>query len=696
MAQVTSRPGPIGDVTCVAGETFCISGHSGQVRRGSEQGLYIRDLRVLNHLTVRLDDHEPLVLSGHTVGGNAARFTACRSPGADHEPDPTLLLDRRRVVSTSLWEALSLRNFGTTALTVDLEVEVDCDFASVFEVKHARPSRQARCEATGRDLRFRRGERSTIVRLGRAPDDVDERHGLWRWRITLEPRGEWIVDLQVGFEDPLGSAWPRRTWDDAGPEPQPPSLAWQQPRVTCSEADLPELVEQSVADLASLLVEDPEAPGDHFFAAGSPWYHTLFGRDALWSATMALPLGLEVARGTLRALARRQGRRHDPETEEAPGKIIHEIRHGGLDEPGALPPSYWGTLDATPLFVTLVHESWCWGLADDEVAALLPAVEAALAWMERDGDADDDGFLEYRQSGQRGLANQGWKDSVDGVQFADGTLAAPPIALSEVQGYAHEAALRGAALLEHFGRPDAGRWRAWAAALKTRFRQAFWIDDDDGGHPAVALDGRKQRVDSLASNIGHLPGTGLLSPGDCAAVARHLTRPDMASGWGLRTLTASSPRFNPLSYHGGSVWPHDTAIAVWGLALRQEAEVATGLLRGLVEVAPGFRSRLPELFGGFARDEAPEPVPYPAACRPQAWAAAGALLLLRTCLGLHADLPQHRVRLDPLWPPPFRSLEVTDLPIGGGRLSVLIDRDHGIEAELTDRSLTLEVADVVR
>ncbi|MFO8076971.1 MAG: hypothetical protein R6T85_12720, partial [Egibacteraceae bacterium] len=440
------------------------------------------------------------------------------------------------------------------------------------------------------------------------------------------------------------------------------------------------------------LVEDPEAPGDHFFAAGSPWYLTLFGRDALWSATMALPLGLEVARGTLRALARRQGRAHDPETEEAPGKIIHEIRHGGLVEPGALPPSYWGTLDATPLFVTLVHESWCWGLADAEVAALLPAVEAALAWMERDGDADDDGFLEYRQTGQRGLANQGWKDSVDGVQFADGTLAAPPIALSEVQGYAHEAALRGAALLDHFDRPGAGRWREWAAALKTRFRSSFWIDDDDGGYPAVALDGRKQRVDSLASNIGHLPGTGLLSPGDCAAVARHLARPDMASGWGLRTLTAYSPRFNPLSYHGGSVWPHDTAIAAANLAASGQGEAASMLARSLVEVASHFDMRLPELFGGEQRRRRLEPLPYPAACRPQAWAASAVLLLLRTALGIHPDLPHDRLALSPLWPPPYRRLTVEGLRLGDGALSVTVDAEEGVTVHESPPGVRVEVA----
>jgi glycogen debranching enzyme len=676
--QVLVQPGPIGDVTCVAAETICVSGHSGQIRRGSEQGVYIRDTRAVNHLVVELEDAEPLVLRGHTVGGNAARFTACRSTRPREQPDPTVLLDRRRVVSSSLRESLLLRNLGVEPLEFPVAVEVDCDFAYIFDVKHGHPSRQARCEEVGGALRFVRGAQSTTVRPDLRPDDIDERQGKLRWQVALAPGATWSMVLDVGFADAQGEVWPTRGWTDAGLEPTGPTAAWDGLVLRCSDGDVVAIAEQSVADLASLLVADPDAPEDHFFAAGSPWYLTLFGRDSLWAATMALPLGLDVPRGTLRALARRQGTVRDPDTEEAPGKIIHEVRHGGLTHHSVLPPLYYGTMDATPLFVNLLHEAWRWGLDEDEVHRLLPTAEAALGWLASDADPDGDGFLEYKMSGKRGLANQGWKDSMDGVQFADGRLAKPPIALCEVQGYAHEAACRGAELLEHFGRPGADRWRSWAADLRERFRAAFWVAHPDGDYPAIALDGQKRRVDSITSNMGHLPATGILDPDECALVARRLAGPDMASGWGLRTLTTGSPRFNPLSYHGGSVWPHDTAIAVSNLAATGHEPEARQLLCDLLDAARHFQLRLPELFAGEERRRGLEPLPYPAACRPQAWAAGSALLLLRAALGVHPDLPRGRLVLRPLWPPPFGHLVVEDVPLGSGRLGVQVDADRGM------------------
>ena len=670
--------GPIGAITCLSGETFCISGHSGQIRRGSEQGLYVRDTRALNHLSVHLSGAEPLVLSGHGVGGNAARFTACRSNRPADEPDPTLLMDRRRVVSDALAESFRLHNLGTKALVCAVTIEADADFAYIFDVKHARPTRSARCEEFEGGLRFARGEQTTVVRPAPPPDDIDERHGRMTWHLVLQPREERVLSLQVGFDDHGVVSWPTSTWREVGAQPAAPPITWGAPSVVCSDTDFEGLVAQSVTDLASLLIEDPEGPGEHLFAAGSPWYLTLFGRDSIWSAYMALPLGLEVAHGTLRALARRQGCKYDAETEEAPGKIIHEVRHGALTARGDLPPNYYGTMDATPLFVMLVHEAWKWGLTERDVAALLPAVEAALQWITTDADTDGDGFLEYRRTGTQGLDNQGWKDSIDGVQFADGRLASPPIALCEVQGYAHDAALRGAELLDHHDRRGADEWRVWAAEMQERFRARFWVGHGKDRYPAVALDGAKQLADSVASNMGHLLATGLLNAEECALVAERLGQPSLASGWGLRTLSSAAPRFNPLSYHGGSIWPHDTAIAVAGLARVGAVAQATQLMRGLVAAAPHFSQRLPELFAGEQRRPGLEPLPYPAACRPQAWAAGSALLMLRAALGLYPDLPHGRLVVRPLWPPPFQRLEVHDMPLGGGSLGIEVDSELGV------------------
>jgi glycogen debranching enzyme len=382
---------------------------------------------------------------------------------------------------------------------------------------------------------------------------------------------------------------------------------------------------------------------------------------------------VDLAGGTLRTLARRQGRRHDPATEEQPGKILHEIRRGALTERGDLPPCYYGSVDATPLFVVLAHEAWSWGLPTDQVEALLPNVEAALTWIAEHGDADGDGFLEHTRPEGRGLTNQGWKDSRDGIRFADGRIAEAPMALSEVQGYAFAAAVRGADLLEAYGRPGVRRWRAWAAALRERFRDRFWIDHPDGPYPAVALDGDKRRVDSVASNMGHLLFTGILDDDEAALVAARLTSPALNSGWGLRTLSADNGGYNPLSYHCGSVWPHDTAIAAWGLARHGQSDACAALLRGLVRAAPSFDYQLPELLSGVAASRSPVPVPYPAACRPQAWAAGGAPLLVRALLGAEGHVPDGQVTLHPLAPAPFERLSIDRLPLAGGHVDLRLD-----------------------
>lgn len=397
---------------------------------------------------------------------------------------------------------------------------------------------------------------------------------------------------------------------------------------------------------------------------------------------MLLPLGTDLAAGTLRTLAARQGTRHDPRTAEQPGKILHELRPGAMDlgDGSVIPPVYYGTVDATALWVCLLHDAWRWGMAAQEVEALLPAMEAALEWMIADGDADGDGFLEYLDVSGTGLANQGWKDSGDSVQWRDGTLATGPIALCEVQAYAHEAALDGAALLEAFGRPGAAQWRRWAAELSERFRARFWVQDERGPYPAIALDADKRPVDSLTSNIGHLLGTGLLTEQEEDLVAARLVGPDLDSGYGLRTLAQGSEGYWPLRYHGGSVWTHDTAIALAGLTRTGHREEAARFVEGLLAAAADQDYRLPELHSGDARGAVPSVVPYPAACRPQAWSAASAVVLLMSVLGLDPDVPAGALRVRPAVPSPVGGLEVSGLRVAGGTLSVSIGPDGEVRA----------------
>ena len=435
---------------------------------------------------------------------------------------------------------------------------------------------------------------------------------------------------------------------------------------------------------------EPGHPEDTFLGAGVPWFLTLFGRDSLWAARMLLPFGTDLARGTLRVLARRQGRRLDSASGEAPGKIMHELRYESLFglTAEAAPVVYYGTIDATLLWIDLLHEAWRWGLPEAEVAALLPHLQAALGWLADHADPDGDGFLEYIDD-SRGLANQGWKDSVDAVRFRDGQRARPPIALCEVQGYAYQAAIAGAELLDAFGLPDGDRWREYAAALAQRFRERFWVDGPDGPYPALALDGDKRPVDALASNIGHLLGTGLLSAEESALVARHLASPAMAGGYGLRTMAADSGGYNPLSYHCGSIWPHDTAIAIARLARAGHGAAAAVLADGLLSAAETFGYQLPELYGGDDRTVWGRPVPYPAACHPQAWSAAASVAILQAAIGVYPDVPRGTVHLRPLPGAPLGAIDLQGLRIAGTDVTASVPRDG--RASLTGLPASLRV-----
>lgn len=495
----------------------------------------------------------------------------------------------------------------------------------------------------------------------RSPDGLVE----FRWSLAVPARGTATVDWRYTASDDRAVV---RGVD----EPVP----WSIPTVSSGDERLERWVAQAVDDLDSLRLSTVKDPGLQFLAAGAPWFLTLFGRDSIWVARFMLPLGTELAADTLRVLAGLQGTHSVAETAEQPGKIMHEMRRDAFgigDDDTVLPPLYYGTVDATALWVCLLHDAWRWGLPDIDVRELLPHLEKALEWMRDHGDADGDGLLEYIDETGRGLANQGWKDSGDSVQWRDGSLADGPIALCEVQAYAFEAAMHGADLLEHFGEGDPAAWRDWAGALRAKFHESFWIDDVDGAYPAIALDAAKRPVDSVTSNIGHLLGTGLLDDRQSALVARRLVSPQLSSGYGLRTMSTDSAGYWPLSYHGGTVWTHDTAIAIAGLARDHFRDEADELIRGLLAAASGFDYRLPELHSGDSSAGVTVPVPYPAACRPQAWSAASAVSVLSSILGL--DPNAQGGELGVIGSAVVGSLSVDGLQFGGATGNVSLGPD---------------------
>ncbi|HEX5495935.1 MAG TPA: glycogen debranching N-terminal domain-containing protein [Mycobacteriales bacterium] len=680
-------------VCCVRAPTVALSGRDGQLRPDGAQGVVHGDIRVLSRAELTVGGVEPEPVAGGTDAGATARFSAVARSLGDPGADPTVRIDRIRAVRPGLvTEEIWLTSGALTPVDTEVVLTVAADLAPIEEIKSgaSRPAVPVRVDPVTGAVRWRSG--AVAVELTGTDATVEPVAGgqaaRLRWPVRLAGPGRRALCWRLGVADPAAVV--------AGVTGEPP---WSRPAVVADDHRLAALLARALDDLAGLRLVTPDAPGDVFLGAGAPWFLTLFGRDSLWAARMLLPLGTSLAGGTLRALAARQGRAVDPATGEEPGKIPHELRRApsvhpmGRDAPHdpvmRLPPLYYGTVDATPLWVCLLHDAWRWGMPETEVAALLPHAEAALAWMADHGDADGDGLLEYVDRSGRGLANQGWKDSGDSIRFADGSRATAPVALCEVQGYAHQAALAGARLLEAFDRPGADRWGQWAADLAGVFRERFWVADADGPFPALALDGAKRPVDSLTSNIGHLLGTGLLDDAETELVARRVVGPDLDTGYGLRTMSARAAAYWPLSYHCGSVWPHDTAIVLLGLVRTGHAERAGSLAAGLLRSGAAFGYRLPELFAGDSREQAPRPVPYPAACRPQAWSAASAVVVLTALLGLTADVPDGRVGLSPIRPGPVGALRVDGLRVGEELLRVSVDRD-GRVTEAAAGPLTVE------
>jgi glycogen debranching enzyme len=671
-----------GTVTLVEGSAFCLSDSSGDIEPGTPHGLFYGDARVISRWELRLDGEAPDPLSVLTPEGFAARFLLRRAPLASHA-DSTLLVVRERLLADGLQETITLENLGREATAMTMVLHLDADFADLFGVKEGRVT-YAGADATvaGAELllRDRSGSRGLMVSASADPLVIP---GALSWRVVVPPRGRWATEIAAQPTLANRRVQPRfhRGERMESSSPARKIQAWRHESTVIGSDDpvLTQVLRRTEGDLGALRIEDPSGPGRSFVAAGAPWFMTLFGRDSLLTSWMALPLDTGLALGTLSTLAQSQGKRIDPMTEEEPGRILHELR-SGPDSPRVLGGSrYYGTVDATPLFVMLLAECWRWGAGEQAVRALLPAADAALAWVEEFGDRDGDGFVEYQRATDRGLINQGWKDSVDGINGADGRTPSSPIALCEVQGYVYAGLLARAELAEAFSDPSrAEHCRARAVELRQRFAGSYWLPDR--GWYAVALDGSKQPVDALTSNVAHCLWTGIAADEHAQVIVERLASEDMDTGYGLRTLAASMGAYNPMSYHNGSVWPHDTAISVAGLLryphLRGAVELAERLATGLLDAASAFGGRLPELFCGFSRKDLSPPVPYPTSCSPQAWASAAPLLLVRSFLGLEPHAPRRSLTVRPSLPARWGNVTLNGLRLGPVSLQVTADGNH--------------------
>lgn len=689
VARLAPLPGDV--LSLVEGSTLAISDAAGDIAPPGALGLFYEDTRFLSRLQLLVNGERLESLAARPVDPYSARFVL-RLPWSGPGESPLVAM-RSRFVGDGLHEDLSITNYGDEPVELRVELLIDADFADLFEVKLLGSAAARRTRVTRRpdpdkgllEIAHVDGEcnRVVAIQMSARPDEVTETTA--RFRVALAPGATWNNCLDVYLTMCGERTQPKCGCDAFGTLARPLAArasAWRGrlPLLRSAWGALNHLYRQSMDDLSALLMEHPDGRGDLSVAAGLPWFLALFGRDAILTALMVLPFDRELAAGVLRTLARHQGRRVNDSSEEQPGRILHEMRLGEVAARAGR-RAYYGTVDATPLFVTLVAEAWRWGLAWTEVEALLPNVRRALDWMRTFGDRDGDGYLEYGSGGGRGLRNQGWKDHWDAIQFADGRLAEGPIALSEVQGYRYRALRDAADLMEAAGDgSEAERLRLEADQLGTRFRRDFWLESEE--FPALALDGAKRPVDSIASNAGHLLWTGILAPEQEAAVARRLVLPDLFSGWGLRTLAVSNRGYRPVAYHVGGVWPHDTAIAVAGLARAGFHDEVATLTAGLVEASEHFAHRLPELFSGFDRNAVGFPVPYPNAASPQAWSAASVLLLLRVLLGLEPD-PGGDLRVRPILPTVALPLRLEGVAAGKYRHTLLVDADGAVRVART-------------
>ncbi|HEY6793497.1 MAG TPA: glycogen debranching N-terminal domain-containing protein [Kineosporiaceae bacterium] len=663
-------------VTLVEGSTFCIGSSNGDISPGTIHGLFFRDTRILSRWELRIDGRSPDTLVVQHDAPFSASFV-CRTPPRAGRADSTLLVVRRRYVGDGMREDVVLENLSNEAAACTVTILADFDFADLFEVKENRVGsgmgRISNQIADGllADYRWMGASRGVRVSAEPTPDYAP---GLISFQVVVPARGTWeaCVQVQASVNDTLLPG--RHACGQPVGVSRPDQLlsAWraQGPAFSQGPRGLLATLKQSQEDLGVLRIFDHDHPERVAVAAGAPWFMSLFGRDSLLSAWMALPIDYRLAVGTLQTLSHYQGDAVNPMTEEQPGRIMHEMRTG-MSTALALGGKsvYYGTADATPLFVMLLDEVRRWGAPAEDVIALLPAADRALAWVREYGDADGDGFVEYRRATDRGLVNQGWKDSWDGVNFASGRLADAPIALCEVQGYTYAAYQARARLAQAEGHGElAQEWAERAEKLKSVFNNAFWLPDR--GYFAIALDGDKRPVDALASNIAHCLWTGIVDDDKAESVVRHLMSPEMFSGWGIRTLASSMGAYNPMSYHNGSVWPHDNAIAVAGLVRYGFVSEAQTVAMAILDAAETFGGRLPELFCGFERDRFTAPVGYPTSCAPQAWAAATPMSLLRSLLRLEPSLPEGRLTVAPVVPESLLPLRIENLRLGDGVLSL--------------------------
>jgi glycogen debranching enzyme len=660
------------DLIILDGCTFFYSDERGDVDADQSAGFFYEDVRHLSRWRLLVNGRRIEPLTSRRVDYYSARIVG--TPPNDGDGAAPVSVRRDRFVSEGAHEDVVLENLSEQPQSVKVELEYGSDFADVMEAQeHGNGEGRNWVEARARSVTlwhdrdgYRRGTGLAFKRQGR----VTRQRATFR--VRLRPREVWKLCIDV---TPIvdGERKPPMLRCDSFHDharKMPLSLdEWlqQAPELVTDDEKLGRTYRQSLLDLAALRVRPDDLqikwamPG-----GGLPWFMTIFGRDSIVAAYEALPFHAELARATLEALTEMQATEWDSWRDAEPGKIMHELRRGILAKTGRIPHTpYYGSHDSTMLWLILLDEYARWSEDAAFVRRMERPARAALSWLEGPADLDGDGYVEYRKrsDSDKALDNHCWKDSSNSILFADGRKAEPPIAVCEHQGYAYDARLRTARLMrEAWGDEDeAERLEAAAADLKQRFNKDFW--STSRRHYVLALDGDKEQVDSMTSNVGHLLWSGIVDERRAGAMVRRLLREDMFSGWGIRSMSTGDAGYNPLEYHAGTVWPHDTAIAAEGMRRYGFRGEAAKVCKALLDATAEFTNQLPEVFAGFARDDSAVPVEYPDALKPQSWAAGGPLLALRTLLGI--DVVDGKLRSQPCESDELGTLQLKRITVGG-------------------------------
>jgi glycogen debranching enzyme len=661
-------------VSILDGNKFVVSDRRGDIDGSptDTMGLFLADTRFLSKWILTINGQRPSVLSIDEQAYYQVQFFQALTTGSVYV-NSHVSVARRRRVADGFHEDITISNHDQDAMDLEVSLATGADFADLFEVKDKLEKKGTNYTSTGANTLTLGYKRDSFVRETRITADkqAEVRKDGMMFKVHLPPRSEWTVGLDVTAVGRLGAEEGARGNGAAALSPAALDKDVEEwvataPRLVATWRPLHRIYERSLVDLAALRFRSALAPGA-LPAAGLPWFMAVFGRDSLITSFQAMPFTQELAATTLQTLALFQGRLEDPFRDEEPGKILHELRLGELTAFEERPHSpYFGAADSTTLFLIVLEEYVRWSGDTPLARSLEREARAAITWIDRYGDRDGDGYIEYERRKETGLENQCWKDSWDSIAFADGTLAPLPRATCELQGYAYDAKIRTARLARTvWNAPSwATQLEAEAAELKRRFNHDFWIPER--GFFALALDGRKRKVDSLTSNIGHLLWSGIADDDKAELCVRHLMSDAMFSGWGIRTMATSERSYNPIGYHVGTVWPHDCSIIAWGLRRAGYKAEAARVCRAMLEAAELFQGRLPEAFGGYPRGETHYPVEYPTACSPQAWATGAPLLMIRTLLGLDSD-GEHLI-IDPAIPEPLGRIELLDIPGCWGRM----------------------------